>query len=115
MSCESNHDPRFLATYKEQDDVIAFYTGFPDFAAMNLCYKLVDESAKNISYKVEGVYDDCRNSPQQVGRPRVLTTFQEYTLVMMRLRLRLFERDLAHRFNVSIMTVSRVTRAWFGF
>ena len=59
-----------IERYKEQDDVITFYTGFSDFAAMNLCYKLVEESAKNISYKVEGVYDDCRNSSQQVGRPR---------------------------------------------
>ncbi|XP_028516723.1 uncharacterized protein LOC110245238 [Exaiptasia diaphana] len=36
-------------------------------------------------------------------------------MVMMRLCLGLFERDLAHRFNVSIMTVSRITRSWTRF
>ena len=50
---------------------------------------------------------------RKVGRPKVLTTFEEYTLVMMRLCLGLFEGDLAHRFSVSL--ISRVTRAWIGF
>ena len=36
-------------------------------------------------------------------------------MVMMRLRLGLFEKDLGHRFNVSIMTVSHITRSWIRF
>ena len=56
-----------------------------------------------------------RGSHRQLGRPRVLTKFQEFTLVMMRLRLGLLERDIAHRFKVSPMTVSRITRSWIRF
>ena len=100
--------------HKDRDDDIAFYTGFPDYAAMQLCYNLVEKSAGNISYEHERVYvdsDRCR----QLGRPRVLTKFQEFIITMMRLRLGLFERDLAHRFNVSIQTISRTTRAWIRF
>ena len=50
-----------------------------------------------------------------VGRPRVLTKFQEFILVMLRLRLGLFENDLAHRFEVCRSTVSKVVNAWIPF
>lgn len=63
---------------------------------------IVKEAAKNISYNHERIYCDLENK-NQLGKPRSLTTFQEFTLVMIRLRLGLFEKDLAHRFNVSIM------------
>lgn len=66
-----------------------------------------------MSYDHERVYVDMEH--KQPGRPRVLSSFQEFTLVMMRLRLGLFERDLSHRFNVSVTTVSRVTRTWVRF
>lgn len=72
------------------------------------------DSAKNISYNHERVYCDLETI-NQPGRPRALNTFQEFTMVMMRLRVGLFERDLAHRFNVSIMTVSRITHSWIRF
>lgn len=80
---------------------------------MLLCYKIVEDSSKNMSYDHERVYVDMEH--KQPGRPRVLSSFQEFTLVMMRLRLGLFERDLSHRFNVSVTTVSRVTRTWVRF
>ena len=103
-----------IEKYKNNSEDIAFYTGFPDYELFKLCYNLVKDSAKNISYNHERVYCDL-NSRNQPGRPRVLNTFQEFTMVMMRLRLGLFERDLAHRFNVSVMTVSRITRSWMRF
>ena len=43
-----------------------------------------------------------------IGRPRSLSVFEEFTLVIMRLRLGLFEKDLGHRFKVSESTVPRV-------
>ena len=94
-----------IEKYKDNPDDIAFYTGFPDYEAFMLCYNIVKEAAKNISYNHERIYCDLEKK-NQPGRPRSLTTFQEFTLVMIRLRLGLFERDLAHRFNVSIMTIS---------
>jgi len=103
-----------IEKYQNRDEDIAFYTGFPDYQAMQLCYKVIEKSARNISYEHEKVYVDSE-SPRQLGRPRVLTKFQEFTMTMMRLRLGLFERDLAHRFNVSMQTVSRTTRAWIRF
>lgn len=82
---------------------------------MMLCYKIVEESAKNLSYEHERVYVDIESSTKQPRRPRNLNTFQEFTIVMMRLRLGLFEKDLAHRFNISVTTICRVIRTWLRF
>ena len=107
-------NPRFdIEKYMASDEDIAFYTGFPDYNAMLLCFKIVEESARNMSYDHQRVYVDMPHS--KPGRPRTLTLFQEFTLVMMRLRLGLFERDIAHRYSISITAVSRITRTWVRF
>jgi len=97
--------------YEDKDDDITFYTGFPDYQALIICYKSIEQSSSNI------VYEHKRTSSvdSNIGRPRVLTKFQEFILVMLRLRLGLFENDLAHRFKVSISTVSKITNAWIPF
>lgn len=77
-------------------------------------YYIVRDSAININYDTEKTSLNCEGK-RRVGRPRVLSTFEEFILVLMRLRLGLFEKDLAHRFSVCLMTVSRVTRAWIQF
>ena len=98
--------------YKGSEDDISFYTGLPDYNALIVFYEIIEPSAKNLSYEHEKVYTD---NSKQLGRPRSLTTFQEFTMVLMRLRLGLFERDLAHRFCVSVATVCRVLRTWLRF
>ena len=103
-----------IGKYKDNPDDIAFYTGLSDYEMFIMCFNLVKDSAKNISYNHDRKHCDL-NKINQPGRPRALTTFQEFTMVMMRLRLGLFERDLAHRFNVSTMSVSRITRSWLRF
>lgn len=50
--------------YKNSEEDISFYTGFPDYDAMHLCYKIVEESSKNISYNYEGIH--CRMQFQTV-------------------------------------------------
>ena len=47
------------------------------------------------------------------GRPRKLSIFQELILVL--LRLGLFNRDLAQRFIISLTTVSVIFRTWIIF
>ena len=86
---------------KEKDSDIAFYTGFPNYKTLMLCYDIVKDSAKNISFGSHGRRNfDCP-AVLQPGRPRALTTFQEFILVLMRLRLGLFEKDLVHSFNIA--------------
>ena len=49
------------------------------------------------------------------GRSRVLQPVDELLLVLMRLRLGLFEEDLSYRFAVSQPTVSRIWTTWVNF
>ena len=72
------------------------------------------DTAKNISYNHERIYCDL-DAKNQPGRRRALSTFQEFIMVMMLLHLGLFKKDRGHRFNVSVMTVSCITRSWIRF
>ena len=102
-----------IAKYKESDRDIAFYTGFPNWDTFILCYDMIKDSTSGIMY--------CQNKQRSgkgenvIGRPRSLSKFEEFTLVMLRLRLGLFEKDLAHRFGISESTVSNIFRTWMHF
>ena len=92
-----------IETYKENSNDVAFYTGFQDYETLMLCYSIVEEPAKKTNY------DDAT---KKLGRPKKLTNFEEFILVLMKLRLGLFNRDLTHRFQVSESTVSLIFRTW---
>ena len=51
----------------------------------------------------------------KLGRRRKLSKWEEFIMVFLRLWLGLLERDLAHRFRVSVSTVSVVLRCWVKF
>ena len=109
----SNSATRFdIEKFKDSDKDIDFYTGFSSYKMLLLAYSLIEESAKQISY---GNYERVYFQRPNIGRPRSLTKFQELILVLMRLRLGLFERDLANRFEVSESTISVIVRAWLKF
>lgn len=80
------------------------------------CYSLIEKQASTLSYASKNTSDESTkgqdNSPR-IGRPRALSKFQEFVMVLMRLGL--FERDLAHRFGVSEGSVSVITRTWIKF
>ncbi|XP_074632715.1 uncharacterized protein LOC141891627 [Acropora palmata] len=97
-------------SFEETQKMDRSVTGFPDYKTLILCYKTVEQSARNISYEHKRTTLDSN-----VGRPRVLTKFQEFILVMLRLRLGLLENDLAHQFKVCRSTVSKVVNAWIPF
>ena len=99
-----------INSFKDSAADISFYTGFHDYKTLMLCYSIVEESAKNINYGTyTKIYDD------KLGRPRKLSCFEEFILVLMKLRLGLFNRDLAHRFKVSESSVSLIFRTWIRF
>jgi len=37
--------------YNEKDDDITFYTGFPDYQALIICYKSIEQASSNIVYE----------------------------------------------------------------
>ena len=102
-----------IVKFKDSPEDVEFYTGLPHWDALMLLYDLVSQKAQNLNY---GSYEKKDSgSEQKLGRPRALTLFEEFVLTLMRLRLGLFQKDLAHRFNVSETTVSVVFNTWIRF
>lgn len=100
-----------IEKYKQSDKDIEFYTGLPDFSTLLLCYNLVKDSAQRMSYiNHEKTHHEQLPGNSRAGRPRILTQFQEFVMVLMRIRLGLFEKDLSHRFLISESSVSLIVR-----
>ena len=51
-------------------------------------------------------------SPHSTRRCPSLSLFQEFIIVLMKLRLNVPLQDLAYRFDISLSTVSRILSAW---
>jgi hypothetical protein len=107
------HEPKFnIDTYKDCNEDISFFTGFPNYASMLLCFDMLKDKAANLSY---GGRKRLNFDENKCGTKRKLSLWQEFTLVLLRLRLGLLERDLAERFRVSVSTVSEIFRTWIRF
>lgn len=110
-----NKKPKFaIEDHKNSDSDISFYTGLPNYDTLLFCFDLLKEKAVNLSYNGK-VREHVAPESKKPGPNRKLTTWQEFTMVLLRLRLGLFERDLAERFRVSVSTVSSVCRTWIKF
>ena len=74
-----------------------------------LCFDIVEEPSRNLSYgsHQRTIFDS--NTSNKLGRPRMLV------MVLMKLRLGLFNRDLAYRFNISSSVVSEIFRMCIRF
>ena len=73
------------------------------------------EKAEHLCYKNR---DETEYHPAEYNKPgskRKLTIWQEFSLVLLRLRLGLLEKDLADRFRISMPTVSVIWRTWIKF
>jgi len=107
------NDPKFdIKNYEDCDEDISFFTGFPNYASMVLCFDMLKEKAENLSY---GSHQRLNFVNRKSGPKRKLSVWQEFTLVLQRLRLGLLERDLADRYRVSVSTVSDIIRTWIKF
>ena len=110
--------------FKESDSDINFFTGFPNYQTLLTCYNFLNPGTNggNIAY-VSSVTDEvdfmCASSIEskgnKPGKRRKLGTLDEFFMVLVRMRLSLFERDLAHRFNLHVSTVNRICISWVNF
>ena len=100
-----------------QDSLVAFYTGFPNYQTMMALYTYLDpgDRGENIGYWLSGKDVDGTARPVKQGRPRTLKPVDEFFLTLCRLRQGFAELHLAHLFNVSQPTVSRIFISWINF
>ena len=79
---------------KDDDQQVKFYTGLPTYVSLMAIFRFASVSVSA-----------SRN-------PQSLPLFQQFLLVLMKLRLDLFDNDLAYRFRTSQATVSRYFNKW---
>lgn len=101
-----------LANIKNNDSLVCFYTGFSTFFALKYFYDFLGPAVNHLVYSQEGTRTD---GEIKRCRPRALPPLEEFFMTMIRLRLGLLEQDLAHRFQVSQSTVSRIICTWINF
>ncbi|XP_065896130.1 uncharacterized protein [Dysidea avara] len=98
-----------LDNIKEDSDLVKFYTGFSDYATLATFYEQVLESDAKVMRQW-----DSRRCKEACGDTKhgpccKLPLLEQLFMTLVRLRLGLYERDLAVRFGVSQSTVSRTT------
>ncbi|CAN7939734.1 unnamed protein product, partial [Ixodes hexagonus] len=109
---EKRRPPFTIQRFKDSDEDIMFYTGLPSYKHFVelLLYLNHGDGGCNVlraeSNSGTGSLKGCK---------RKLSTENELFLVLVRLRLGLFEADLAHRFFVAQSTVSRICKSWVNF
>ena len=110
---------------KDSDSGTNFYNGFPNYQTLLACYNFLNpgENGENIVY-VNSANEDLefsqsgngnRFQASKPGRHRKLSTLDEFFVVLVRMRLGLFEHDLAHRFRVHVSTVNWICISWINF
>ena len=114
-----------LENLKAKKNTAAFYTGFNNWDAFEAVYNYLDpgERGGNIAYRRSGNgevpvdydQDQSKDSFTKKGRARSFRPMDEFFLVMCRLRQGFHEDHLAHLFNVSTPTVSRIVITWINF
>ena len=82
----------FTEEYFDTNDKVRFYTGLPSLDVLKATLEFVEPYIKRKS--------------------KTLSVFQEFVMVLMKLRLNVPQQDLAYRFNVNQATVSRTFLAW---
>ena len=100
-----------VSKLKNDDEAICFYTGFPTFIVFQETLEFLDVGENganmvNCNYKTKG---------NKITKPRKLKIEDEFFLVMIRLRLGLFEDDLAYRFEISDTVVNRICITWINY
>lgn len=83
---------RYFTEKSDCNERVRFYTGLPCFSVLKKTFNHV--------------------SPHVTYKSKMLTQFQEFLLVLIRLRLNVFMQDLAYRFETSRRTVNRIFNAW---
>lgn len=96
-----------------------FYTGFENWDAFMCIYRYLNpgQKAENIRFWNSSSTNLSSNDTNQDkgGRPRTLNPLDEFFLVMCRLRQGFHEEHLAHLFDISVSTVSRIFISWINF
>ena len=104
-----------LENIKDKDELVRFYTGFPDYVTLLVFYEQILESdAKVMKQWDSRRYEDSETHDVKYGPACKLPLLEQLFLTLVRLRLGSFETDLAVRFGLSQSSISRITTTWIN-
>lgn len=102
------------------DSTVKFYTGFPSFEILVKTFNALQPTAENmytwsqiqrLRGKGSNDIDELRKSLKQCK----LSLFDQFHLVLQKLRVGTFNQVLAGTFNISLPTVSHIFISWINF
>ena len=98
-----------LERFSTDNDAIKFYTGFCTYNHFKFFYNFARPSAETTTY--------CYATGILQNRPnvRAMQLIDELFMFLVRIKLGLFQQDLAHRFNLHMSTVSRKLTPWVNY
>lgn len=99
VACQANKPSLTFHTISSNDSKVLFYTGLPNAGTFKALFDELEPGMRG----------------SDKGRPKSLSTIDEFFMVLMRLRLGLLLEDLADRFYVSVGTCSSVFNRWLEY
>ncbi len=104
-----------LERFIGSDGDFRFYTGFPNYSIFKAFYDYLSPACEHLVYHGSNTAPIPSESQIKCGKQRSMSPEQELFLVLTRLRLGLLLQDIAHRFNISPSSVSRIFKTWIPF
>ena len=97
--------------------LLNFYTGFSDYETFQAAFRSIEPNAETmIRWGQVQRHKEIQSELQgDVFRNESLPLLDQFFLFLCRVKVGLFEQDLAVRFNVSLSTVSRIFITWANF
>jgi len=92
-SARTDQEPFGERFFEDRNEKVKYYTGLPNYKTLITVYKFVSA----------GIVPGNRSS---------LSLFQQFIMVLIKLRLNLGDQDLAYRFAVGQSTVTRLIQKW---
>lgn len=125
LKCELALSKFCIERFKNSDDDIFFYTGFPNYNTLMVFWEYVKPCAESlISWNLArskseenftASFPYLHEVDKKRERRRSIDPIDQLWMFLTRIRLGLFERDLAHRYGVSVATVSDVLVTWVNY
>ncbi|KAL9951657.1 hypothetical protein ACROYT_G044369 [Oculina patagonica] len=110
--------------FKHSDDDIFFYTGFPNYNTLMAFWEYVKPCAESLitwnfargkSEENMTAFPYLHDVERERERGRSIEPIDQLWMFLTRIRLGLFERDLAHRYGVALATVSDILITWVNY
>lgn len=106
---------------KDDSKAMLFYTGFMSYSVFECVLKYLETKADRLQYW-RGKSEVSDTKPYQTqgldskpGQKRKLSIADEFFIVLLRLKVGLFVRDISERFNISQAQFSKTFTTWIHF